>query len=378
MWRPCETINQKILDMSAYLKSDRIARVPVEPDVGCTRFNCHNNVLRQVEIFGGRQVTGFYFVEGFDTVQAIKHSVWEIDNKLIDITPFNDNRVFNVFAVDKVVNIDYSVGNMYFQFLDKYLMQEAEFMYYVYQLVDPRNNLPFYVGKGCKDRAKTHLWEIPATRNPKKENKIKKIRSKGLEPIIEYIADSIPDEDFAYEIETQMIRYYGRKGIDPGGILTNICIDNRPPNHKGKTYEEIYGKERANSERLKRQLKQLERGGYGPKQHTDKTRKKISKSVSGENNGMYGKKHSYEAIKKMSESKKKLTGKSNKKSHTYKLTSPDNKQFILVGGEVAQFCKEHNLSLSTLKKQLRGAEIPERGKTQGWKFERLSKENKYV
>jgi hypothetical protein len=38
-------------------------------------------------------------------------------------------------------------------------------MYYVYELIDPRNNMPFYIGKGKGRRAKTHLWPKPETRN---------------------------------------------------------------------------------------------------------------------------------------------------------------------------------------------------------------------
>ena len=50
---------------------------------------------------------------------------------------------------------------------------------------------------------------------------------------------------------------YGRKGYEKDGILLNICKDNRPPGNdnfitenpgrkmKGKTYEELYGNEKA-------------------------------------------------------------------------------------------------------------------------------------
>jgi hypothetical protein len=31
--------------------------------------------------------------------------------------------------------------------------------YYVYQYIDPRNNLPFYIGKGKGKRYQTHLFE---------------------------------------------------------------------------------------------------------------------------------------------------------------------------------------------------------------------------
>jgi hypothetical protein len=57
--------------------------------------------------------------------------------------------------------------------------------YYVYIYRDPENKLPFYVGKGSKNRYKKHLQEKKeTTENPKKYNKIQQILNKGLLPII--------------------------------------------------------------------------------------------------------------------------------------------------------------------------------------------------
>lgn len=58
-------------------------------------------------------------------------------------------------------------------------------MYFVYSLVDPETNLPFYIGKGTGDRPKHHLYETKEnTSNYLKWCKIQSIRSKGLEPLI--------------------------------------------------------------------------------------------------------------------------------------------------------------------------------------------------
>lgn len=173
-----------------------------------------------------------------------------------------------------------------FQPLGINIMQEKEMTtYYVYALIDPRNNQPFYIGKGSNTRAQTHLYNMSGVRNQFKENKIAAIRSEGLEPIIEYLVQDIADEDLAYKLETQFIRHYGRKGYEANGILTNICIDSRPPAHKGKSYEEIYGLERAKEQREKRSRLQKERGGYGPKQHSAETKAKFKKLNSGISNG---------------------------------------------------------------------------------------------
>ena len=180
--------------------------------------------------------------------------------------------------------------------------------YYVYQYIDPLTKLPFYIGKGSGDRLYRHLAETKdTTENRKKYAYIKGLQNKGLEPIIEKILENLTEEN-AYNLEMKLIQHYGRKELDENGILTNICSDNRPPHfkgeqhprygtkhsdetiqkyiemrskNKGKTYDEIYGSERASL-----------------------IRAKASEKLSGENNPYYGKKHSEETRKKMSESAK--------------------------------------------------------------------------
>lgn len=109
-------------------------------------------------------------------------------------------------------------------------------MFYVYQYVDPRTGLPFYVGKGTKDRKNVHINEsADTTINIRKFHKIQSIKRSGLKPIIEIVANFETEVD-AYDFESKLIRQYGRKGIDPNGILTNLTIDNRPPSQKGRIW----------------------------------------------------------------------------------------------------------------------------------------------
>ena len=239
-------------------------------------------------------------------------------------------------------------------------------MFYVYELTDPRTGMPFYVGKGTGARAKTHFWEIPATRNIHKENKINAIRQAGLEPTIRYVVENIEDEDIAYAIEEALIQKYGRKGYEQDGILTNICINSRPPNHKGKSYEEIYGSaERANEQRSLRARLQKERGGYGPRTHSLETRKKLSERANGRKYGPY----SEERKSKIGKANSKYRGETNKKSYKWVLTDPNGVTHTTIGN-LNEFCKSLGLSPATIHKMLYShGYMPKSGPAVGWKIE---------
>ena len=371
MWCDPSSISSELMSFAKKLNCNHIMGVNVESDWTYDMHNCHNNTNTHVEIYGGNSVVGYYFLEGFNTIQAIRHSVWEtVKDKLIDINPHPFYKKHIIFGISKIQNSDYSISNCYSHSLDKYIKQESEFMYYVYQLVDPRTNLPFYIGKGQGNRAQTHLYDHSSSKNQYKENKIASIRRSGAEPLIEYIAENIIDENLAYDMESTLIKKHGRKGYDDNGILTNVCIDRRPPNHKGKTYEEIYGADEGRKQRDNRAQLQKERGGYGPNTHTEETKKKISESVI-KAHANRDCSHSDLTKRLIGEANAKHTGKNNKRSHCYILTSPNGEKFELWGGELNTFCIDNNLSCSTLQKQIQKTQsaIPKHGKTAGWKLE---------
>lgn len=56
-------------------------------------------------------------------------------------------------------------------------------IYYVYKLINPETNLPFYVGKGKADRAESHLKLKSKTDNPRKDKIILEIYSKKLNTV---------------------------------------------------------------------------------------------------------------------------------------------------------------------------------------------------
>jgi len=105
--------------------------------------------------------------------------------------------------------------------------------YYVYALLDPRKfNAPFYVGKGKDDRCYQHLDGRCEGENRFKDHVIGAIRKSGLEPRVKYLSENM-EEMAAYDLETWYISLWGRRNIDPGGVLTNICLDKNPPKQKG-------------------------------------------------------------------------------------------------------------------------------------------------
>lgn len=115
-------------------------------------------------------------------------------------------------------------------------------MYYIYEYVDPRTNVPFYVGKGKGNRRFNHLRETAEnTDNRRKYFIIKSLTQKGLTPIINIIEADIEDQNTAYDREDYYILKYGRIGYEENGTLTNVCLNNKPPTLIGEA-NGMYGK----------------------------------------------------------------------------------------------------------------------------------------
>jgi len=103
-------------------------------------------------------------------------------------------------------------------------------MYYIYEYIDPRTNLPFYIGKGKDTRMYDHVRSVQAKReNPDKAKVIQDIIDAGLFPIMREIESNILVEADAYTREEHYILLHGRQGIDPNGILTNKSLHSQPP-----------------------------------------------------------------------------------------------------------------------------------------------------
>ena len=139
-------------------------------------------------------------------------------------------------------------------------------------LIDPRHNLPFYVGKGKDRRCDYHLWEAKyrTTKNSYRLNKIRKLLSDGYTPIVKKIEENVSDS-FAKEFEMLLISEIKELGIK----LTNITDGGD--------------------------------GGLGIK-HSEESKLKTSLALKGRPSPMKGKVHSIKAREKMS-----LAGKGKRK-----------------------------------------------------------------
>lgn len=143
-------------------------------------------------------------------------------------------------------------------------------MWYVYILYDTRNNKPFYVGKGTKQRLKVTL----NSGNSLKNKFIKEIRNAGLEPKIEIVSEH-DNEDSALNEEKILIEHYGRI-IKGTGILTNYADGGEKSNtgysHTDETKQHWSSIRKGTKQSTNHILKRVEKNKG--KKRTEKTRRR--------------------------------------------------------------------------------------------------------
>ncbi len=260
-------------------------------------------------------------------------------------------------------------------------MEEPE-KYYVYIYLDPRykqdysykeiktHYRPFYVGKGTGNRYLEHLWESETTtKNSFKNNKIRKIRRLGLEPIIIKVLEHVA-EFVAYDLETALIIHWGRIKLDPGGILTNRSIGATPgtlPRTEewiNKTRKKLLGRKltpdhiakikqgKANmSDEKKQEISEItSKRMKGTQYHLGFTHSEKTKQNLSEMN--LGKKHDESTKQKMSD------------SHAeFLFELKDDKGSIYYTVVLNKFAKDHNLDCSNLVRVSKGKQKAHKGWT---------------
>jgi len=161
--------------------------------------------------------------------------------------------------------------------------------YYVYLLIDPRNDMPFYIGKGKNRRYADHFKSNSLKSNSYKNNKIKKIIKMNMEVKIDFIYTNLNEEE-AFEKEKLLIQKYGRLDKKTG-ILTNLTDGG----------DGVVGRIFTKEEKLKisKRVSGKRNPNYG-KKHNEEIKSYLSHLQSGENNNFYGKKHTKSRNNKLS------------------------------------------------------------------------------
>lgn len=263
--------------------------------------------------------------------------------------------------------------------------------YYVYFYINPIDGIPFYIGKGSGKRshyhlrlAKSNFWKQDS--NKLKMNKIRKILSSGLDPIIE-IKEKNLSETESFEREKFYILEYGR--IDLGtGVLTNLSDGgdgqrnwNPPLEYKLNMSKITSGEKNGmfgknQKEETKNKIREKALG----RKPSESAKKKMSESHLGDKNYFYGRKHSENSLDKMSKNRiGKCVGETNCSAKVFIFTSPSGEIFEVNGGFI-NFCKKNNLSEGRMKRFINMGEIPECDKyhnmttektinCKGWKVE---------
>lgn len=185
-------------------------------------------------------------------------------------------------------------------------------MSYVYMLIDGRNNMPFYVGKGIGERCNSHVKEAQyyPKRKSKKLNKIRAILNDGHEIFVKKVEDNVCDAD-AIDFECLLIAEMRDVGI-PLTNMTDGGDGARGYKHtpENKLYFSMKQKGRVVSEETKQRMRKpkSEKGrqaialarlttNYRP---SEETKRKTSQSLLGRPSAMKGRKQTEEAKAKMS------------------------------------------------------------------------------
>ncbi len=283
---------------------------------------------------------------------------------------------------------------MYNTKIDKYITHN-DMCFYVYIYLDPRkpgkyvygdlifDYEPFYVGKDKNNRI---IEGINDTRgNSFKLFKINKIKAEQLEIIYFKLFDNLTEPE-AFDSEIITISKIGRK-ID-NGPLCNIHIGGSGGDnftyHPDK--QKIIQKLKLLSEINKEKNKGENNPFYG-KKHSEETKKiisEINKTHTGENNHFYGKNHTEESKEKIrqkaigrkrSDEAKKKTSETLKNKNWSGMNNPSATKYIIQtpDGSILEF-----FGRNELKEKLKGInyrKIIEEGENKGYKL--IEKEKIY-
>ena len=115
-------------------------------------------------------------------------------------------------------------------------MADATSYVYVYR---DASGQPLYVGKGTGPRDLRHRIEMNAGSRTYWHNKLRKMEREGHAYSVERVVEGLTHEE-ACEMERALIAEYGRRNIEPGGILYNLLSggDGASPEDMRRMYED--------------------------------------------------------------------------------------------------------------------------------------------
>jgi hypothetical protein len=180
--------------------------------------------------------------------------------------------------------------------------------YILYYYLREDFSSPFYVGYGKPRRINSrHSRRNGAEILPPRERR--------------WIVKSGLSKEEAVELEIKHIALWKREC--DGGVLLNQNLggEGKPGGQKTK--------------------------GFGGRKHSEEAKRKISEKVAGKNNPRYGIRLSQEIKTKISENITPKFGKDNPNSKTWKIVSPENKEYIITG-TLKEFCESQNISYATM------------------------------
>ena len=224
--------------------------------------------------------------------------------------------------------------------------------YYVYALINPKTNKIFYIGKGTGNRCKQHLVDKKEyCANKRLNGYIRNLIEDKTLPNIIKLHENL-DEETSYQYEEKLISFYGRKGIDENGILLNILESARPPCFSGENHP-WWG--RKHSEETKRKISESKRKNMNARKgrpQTEETKRKISEANK-------GRKRSQEAIEKtrianlgrsQTEYQKQKAREAIQK--TWKITTPEGEELVITN--LRQFSLDNGLDPSNMLHAAKG------------------------
>ena len=191
--------------------------------------------------------------------------------------------------------------------------------FYVYLWICPVKLYVFYVGKAKGHRG----YDFYGNRGRNVLCKVKSLKTAGFVPIVEIVKDNLSSEA-AYNLEKELISFYGRKDLGKGllrngtdggdGATGRKGFKRGPVSKETKRKLSLANKGKVISKEVRRKMSEGRmgdkhhkcwRGKKMPKEHVEKRRQTmLLRYKGGMKNGMFGKKHSLETRKLKSESAK--------------------------------------------------------------------------